>query len=105
MASLFPTIGEWYQDAVSNQVFEVVAVDEKGGTVEVQFADGAIDEYDMESWGQLTLMTAAAPEDANAGYGLPSFDDGWQTEVDSFAGNPLEFIEPESFGGFDDLDF
>ncbi len=107
MASFYPSIRGWYQDSTSQQLFEIVAVDEKSGMIEIQLEDGSIDEYDMESWKQLDVHPAAAPENANASYGLPSINDGWQTNVDLSGGgmnNPLEFIEGESYiGDFDDF--
>ncbi len=104
MAKLFPNIGSWYQDALSSQVFEVVAVDEDQGTIEVQFIDGDIGEYELEVWGQLNLVAAAAPEDANAGYG-GSYSEPWEENPAYINGScsPLESIEPESFPGYDDF--
>ncbi|WP_075185251.1 DUF6763 family protein [Teredinibacter haidensis] len=105
MAKIFPIIGSWFQDTSSMQLFEIVAVDEDSSTIEVQYKDGDIDEFELESWGQLNLLSAAAPEDANAGYGS-SYSDTWEDSPDHFNSNynnPLEMIEPESFTGFDDL--
>ena len=100
MASFFPAIGAWYQELATNRLFEIVAVDEKYGTIEVQYEDGDIAEFDMESWGQSDITLSTAPEEGTALFGESSFD------VDSnqnYVGNPLEEIEPESFTGFDDL--
>jgi len=105
MAKLFPTIGNWFQDASTLQVFEVVAVDENNSTIEVQYDDGDIGEFELEMWGQLNLLAAAAPEDPNAGYGT-SYSDRWEDSAGHLNGyytNPLEMIEAESFTGFDDL--
>lgn len=104
MAKVFPSIGNWYQDIGTTQLFEVVAIDEDGGTIEVQYKDGDIGEFELESWGQLSLVTAAAPEDANAGYGT-YYDNPWEDSpeyINNYS-NPLEMIEPDSFTGFDDL--
>lgn len=106
MAAFFPPIGQWYQDAVTNQVFEVVAVDERSSTIEVQYHDGDLTEFDVESWGQLNLLPAEPPEDGNAGYGFAG-EDYWSDSDTSFPGgmmsNPLDSIEPDSFTGFDDF--
>lgn len=107
MAKIFPSIGSWFQDIGTSQLFEVVAIDEDGGTIDVQYEDGDIDEYELESWGQLSLVPAAAPEDANAGYGYgASYSDSWEDNpeynTNSYS-NPLEMIEPDSFTDFDDL--
>lgn len=107
MASFYPSIGKWYQDSTSQQLFEVIAVDERNGRIEVELEDGCIDEYDMENWKKLDVHPASAPKNMNAGYGLPPVNDGWSGEIDLSSGgmnNPLEFMEGESFlGDFDDF--
>lgn len=104
MASFFPKIASWHQEQTTSLLFEVIAIDDKAGTIEVQYADGDIAEYDIESWGQLDLMPAHAPEDANSGYEMAPEDDLFNQ---GFSGmnynNPIESIEPESFGGLDDF--
>ncbi len=104
MASFFPSVGSWYQELNASEIFKVVAIDEKGGTIEVQYEDGDITEFDSEYWRQADLIPAAAPEDANAGYQPGNFNAGDTGEYyeDSYI-NPLESIEPESFQGYDDL--
>lgn len=104
MALFYPTIGNWYQDASESQLFEVVALDEKNGTIEVQFAGGEIGEFDFDSWSQLRLIAAAPPEDGNAGYGFSAEDYWSETHSTDFnCNNPLEMIESEIFQGFDDF--
>ena len=44
-----PDIGEWYSIRGGDQ-FEVVAVDEDDGTIEVQYFDGTVEELDMGDW-------------------------------------------------------
>lgn len=104
MAALFPTIGQWFEDTALNSLFEVVAVDDKNQTIEIQYSDGDIGEVDFESWNLSNFVPAEAPEDGNGGYGFPA-EEHWAEE--NFSGNPygnpLELIEPDSFQGFDDL--
>lgn len=57
-----PTVGEWYQPA-DGQHFEVVAVDNDEGTVEIQYFDGAIEELEFNTWGQMPLQGISQPED------------------------------------------
>ncbi|TVZ39171.1 hypothetical protein P886_3566 [Alteromonadaceae bacterium 2753L.S.0a.02] len=105
MASIYPTVGSWYQDSTTLQLFEVVAVDEDTGSIEVQFDDGDIGEYELDSWGQLSIVAAAAPEDPSAGY-ESNYNDSWGNSDSNYlsgANNPIEFIEPDSFLGYDDL--
>ena len=47
--SAHPDIGEWYRIRGGDQ-FEVVAVDDDDGTVEVQYSDGSVEELDMGDW-------------------------------------------------------
>lgn len=56
-------IGSWYSLAVGGQLFEVVAIDETANTIETQFVDGEIGEFEQESWRELTLERAEPPED------------------------------------------
>ena len=62
-----PLIGDWYRDDLG-QLFEIVAVDEHDGTIEVQFQDGAVAEYDFEAWETMEIRPAAPPEDWYAPY-------------------------------------
>jgi len=105
MATQFPQIGDWYKDMALSQCFEVVAIDEQAATIEVQYMDGGVSEYDFESWRQLPLENAEAPEDAAAGYEMSSEDCHMNDEimVPADKSNPLSSIEPESFIGFDDF--
>ena len=49
MATPQPSIGEWYR-LNRGDSFEIVAVDEDDGTVEIQHFDGTIEEMDLEDW-------------------------------------------------------
>ena len=62
MAVAYPQIGHWYRRA-NRALFEVVAVDEQDGTIELQYFDGTIDEIDFESWPALLIERVRAPED------------------------------------------
>ncbi len=60
---LDPIIGNWYQNMEKEITFEVVAIDEDEGTVEVQFSEGEIEEIDIDDWYEMTLEEAAEPDD------------------------------------------
>ncbi|CAN5344233.1 hypothetical protein BH24PSE2_BH24PSE2_11300 [soil metagenome] len=62
MAFIYPVVGDWYRKPRGN-LFEVVAIDEDDGTVEVQHFDGTVEEIDIEAWHEMVLDTAEAPED------------------------------------------
>ena len=61
-----PMIGDWYS-LRGGELFEVVAVDESAGTVEVQYFDGTVEEIELDDWyGQCStgeIEEAEAPED------------------------------------------
>ena len=105
MASQVPVVGGWYQDAAEDQVFEVVAVDERAGAVEIQYLEGEVSEIDFETWQQMILLPAEPPEDWRASYEL-STEDSHDTDeifVPDAVNDPLSLIEPETIYGIDDL--
>ena len=55
-----PEIGSWYRD-IENCLFEVVALDDSEDTIEVQYADGDVTEYDRESWDLLCVNVISDP--------------------------------------------
>jgi hypothetical protein len=61
-----PIVGQWYR-GVTNELFEVVAIDDGDETIEIQFFDGTVTEMDFESWNEhmldQMLDAADAPED------------------------------------------
>ena len=62
MSMLTPSVGHWYQN-LEGELLEVVAYDPDEGTIEVQFYDGTVEEYDPDTWEELELVAAAPPED------------------------------------------
>ena len=58
----YPKVGEWYKHP-SGALFEVVAVDEDDGTIDVQHFDGTVEEHDMDAWMDAGYELAEAPED------------------------------------------
>jgi hypothetical protein len=61
-----PIVGQWYRGA-TNELFEVVAIDDQDQTIEIQYFDGTVAEVDFESWNEQLLDeqidAADAPED------------------------------------------
>jgi hypothetical protein len=70
-----PLIGVWYRNLELGNLFEVIALDEKDHTVEIQEFDGSVDEIDMDTWYQLTLEICAEPEDLSGALDVGEFDD------------------------------
>jgi hypothetical protein len=100
-----PVLGQWYSNRETGQYFEIVALDEGATTIEIQHADGAIDEIDAEIWPQLDLRSAAPPEDPTSGY-QPMDGDSSHCGIDGdVPGQPpldLSLLEPDSFPGSED---
>lgn len=60
-----PIVGDWYRS--HGQLFEVVAIDERDDIVEIQHADGDLEEIDIDDWYTRcragSLASADPPED------------------------------------------
>lgn len=105
MKMLRPTVGNWYIEKQSGGLFEVVAWDESTFTIEAQYLDGEIAEYDLDAWREMSLTAAEAPEDWRTAFelddedrldpDLPLHPEDWR--------NPLHFIEPDIVHGLEEF--
>ncbi len=68
-----PERGQWYKRPDLNDLFEVVAIDDDEGTIEIQYFNGEIEELDQASWKQLEIIGAAAPEDWSGALEVESY--------------------------------
>lgn len=55
--------GGWFENLETEELLEVVAIDHANRTVEVQYFDGTVEEFDFEAWPELPLVERAPPED------------------------------------------
>jgi hypothetical protein len=78
--ALPPTIDQWYARRDKGEVFHVVAVDERTGTVEIQSFDGDIEELDIEGWRELDIELAEPPENWTGPFDDIETDDLGDTE-------------------------
>ena len=94
MAVLYPVIGQWFSRP-NGTLFEVVALDEEGGTVELQQFDGTIDEVDLETWPELLLVEVSAPEDWSGSVDMDPEDFIGRNNEEMPPGfhDPLEFLD------------
>jgi uncharacterized protein DUF6763 len=78
MATPQPAIGDWYRLS-GGALFEVVALDDDDGTIEIQYFDGTVEEMDIEDWETQWedggLETAEAPEDWSGSVDVEATDD------------------------------
>ena len=68
-----PAPGDWFA-LTDGEQFEVVALDEDSGTIEIQHFDGAVEELDMEMWADLMPQPIAPPEDWTGSMDVPVED-------------------------------
>jgi len=94
MNTQFPAIGNWFRKPTGT-LFEVVAVDEEDGTVEIQQFDGTIGEVDIENWPQMLLVEVSAPEDWSGSVDMDPDDFVGRREGDMPNGfhDPLAFLD------------
>jgi hypothetical protein len=92
-------VGDWYQS--HGQLFEVIAIDDDERIVEIQHADGDLEEMDMDDWATRcragSLQLADPPEDPRVVDDQPDADPG----AVSFAMDELRGMHA---GGLDGLD-
>jgi len=94
MAAEIPIIGDWYQKP-NGVLFEVVAIDETDGTIEIQHFDGTIAEVEMEAWITSGYLAAEPPEDFTGSLDMEAEDLGLDTEVAGHQewADPLEYLD------------
>ncbi len=77
-----PIVGHWYQHLDKGQKFQVVAVDEEEGIVEIQHFDGNLEEVDRDTWYNLDVEPIEEPED-------------WTGPMDGIERDDLGYIETD----------
>jgi len=89
-----PSIGAWYEGADGNTL-EIVAYDPEQETVGVQYYDGTVEEFDLDSWFEMNLAPAEPPEDWSGSLDMDRMDYG--VDLDEPAGenygNPLDELD------------
>ncbi|RDH83398.1 MAG: hypothetical protein DIZ78_14840 [endosymbiont of Escarpia spicata] len=89
-------VGAWFKTN-EGQNLEIVAYDAEEGSIEVQFYDGTVEEYDVEDWEALEVRGIAPPEDWAGSYDISKDDYG--VDLDKPAGdthiNPLDQLDNE----------
>jgi hypothetical protein len=74
-----PVIGNWYKTD-DDSTFEVIAVDED--TIEVQYFDGGIEEYDLAAWNEMAVEEIEPPEDWSGPFDDLEKDDLGYTDME-----------------------
>jgi Family of unknown function (DUF6763) len=83
MAFPQPSVGDWYR-LNGGELFEVVAVDEDDGTIEIQYFDGTVQEMDFEDWDahceERALEAAEPPEDWSGSVDVEPEEEGLRSD-------------------------
>jgi hypothetical protein len=101
-AEVDPMVGNWYQHLDKGQRFEVIAVDEEEGMVEIQTFDGTLEQFDLDTWYEMDLEPIEIPEDWVGPLDDVERDDMGYTEVNmepdnsSQSSEELEWTETDS---------
>ncbi len=80
-----PGIGEWYR-LRGGELLEVVAFDAADGTIEVQYFDGTVEEFDYDDWRSQrasgAIEEAEAPEDWSGSVDVEPEDGRAEVDLD-----------------------
>ncbi len=87
-----PVLHRWYKDIENDLTFKVVAIDSEDQSVEVQYKDGDIGEYDLDTWYNSTFDYIEAPEDWSAPYGDLETDDLGYSDTDKHSSPDQEDV-------------
>lgn len=91
-----PIIGSWYKDLENNLKFKVINIEDDSDSIEVQYLNGDIGEYDNESWYASTFDYIEDPEDWSAPFDEIEEDDLGYTDTDGHRPN-LEDVDIEDY--------
>ena len=87
---IYPILDNWYQDIETSRSFRIVAIDEDTDSINIQYLNGDIGEYDFSSWSESALIPIEPPEDWSA-----PFDD---LEMDDLGYSDPDCHEPNQHG-------
>lgn len=81
------SVGEWFEAGA--QPFEIIGIDAQAGIVLVQHFDGSLEEFDFDSWLEISARPCAAPEDISGALDVER-DDYDDTPHNGHWGNPID---------------
>ncbi len=77
-----PILESWYKDADAVQIFRVVAIDADNDSIEVQYLNGDLGEYDTATWEDSAFYPIEPPEDWSAPFDHVEMDDMGYSDPD-----------------------
>lgn len=94
-----PIVGAIYEDP-DGLSFEILALNEDDGTIEIQYEDGSVDEIDIDSWYEMELRPLKTADwkesDADA--------DEEEEEKEKEKKRPVDDDEDDDFDDYDEDD-
>jgi len=87
-----PEVGSWFRIG-EGRTFEVVAVDDKDRTVDIQHFDGTIEELDAEGWREMAAEPIDAPEDWSGSMDVDDEDLPEDESTHQGFDDPLDFVD------------
>jgi len=104
MQSPAPIIGDWYRGPTGD-LFEVVAIDEDDDTIEIQYFDGTLEEYDRETWSAQGIVEADPPEDWTGSVDVDQEDYDVESETphNGAWSAPSDFMDRSESSGFSEF--
>jgi hypothetical protein len=96
-----PIIGDWYRGP-GGELFEVVAIDDGDRTIEIQYFDGTLEEYDQDTWNAQVVSQADPPEDWTGPVDVDQEDYDMDAETPQNAAwsAPSEFLDRSEAAGY-----
>ncbi len=82
MSTADPILENWYQDAATGRSFRIVALDPDNDSIEVQYLNGDIGEFDFVSWDDSSFFPIEPPEDWSAPFDDVEIEDLGYTDPD-----------------------
>ena len=70
-----PILESWYRHVDKGQRFQIIAVDEEEGLIEVQHFDGNLEELEFTDWYQMELEPIEEPENWSGAVDIEEIDD------------------------------
>jgi hypothetical protein len=78
-----PILETWYKDAEAERSFRIVAIDSDNDSIEVQYLNGDIGEFDTATWEDSVFYPIEAPEDWSAPFDDVEIDDLGYSDPDN----------------------
>lgn len=82
MSNANPILSDWYLDAASGRTFRIVAIDGESDSIEVQYFNGDISEFDFASWFESEFSPIEPPKD-------------WSAPFDDVENDDLGYSDPD----------